>query len=200
MSRARTPSSRSAPIPSSRPLKLLVDGNGSKIRLTEKETSILKYLIGAGERVVTRDVLLHEVWGYNALNHHAYARDAYLLPAPEDREHLSRRWSCSSPRPAAISWYLDVDSPSPLLGRRAVRAGWGLSGMTPTPTPPFGRGSLHHKIRNDRHGARCAANREPDRGRAWTWRRRRARASSRCDRDACLRLTCASRGCDSSTR
>ena len=46
--------------------KLLVDGNGAKIRLTEKETSILKYLYRAGERVVTRDVLLHEVWGYNA--------------------------------------------------------------------------------------------------------------------------------------
>ena len=46
--------------------KLLLDGDGSKIRLTEKETSILKYLYRAGERVVTRDVLLHEVWGYNA--------------------------------------------------------------------------------------------------------------------------------------
>jgi DNA-binding response OmpR family regulator len=46
--------------------KLLVDANGGKIRLTEKETSILKYLYRAGERVVTRDVLLHEVWGYNA--------------------------------------------------------------------------------------------------------------------------------------
>ena len=46
--------------------KLLLDSGGSKIRLTEKETSILKYLYRAGERVVTRDVLLHEVWGYNA--------------------------------------------------------------------------------------------------------------------------------------
>src|SRR5688572_27293070 len=46
--------------------KLLVDEKGSKIRLTEKETSILKYLYRAGEKVVTRDVLLHEVWGYNA--------------------------------------------------------------------------------------------------------------------------------------
>ena len=46
--------------------KLLVDDKGSKIRLTEKETSILKYLFRAGEKVVTRDVLLHEVWGYNA--------------------------------------------------------------------------------------------------------------------------------------
>ncbi len=46
--------------------KLLLDEKGSKIRLTEKETSILKYLYRAGERVVRRDVLLHEVWGYNA--------------------------------------------------------------------------------------------------------------------------------------
>ncbi len=46
--------------------KLLVDAKGQKIRLTEKETSILKYLYRTGERVVTRDVLLHEVWGYNA--------------------------------------------------------------------------------------------------------------------------------------
>jgi DNA-binding response OmpR family regulator len=46
--------------------KLLVSANGKKIRLTEKETSILKYLYRAGDRVVTRDVLLHEVWGYNA--------------------------------------------------------------------------------------------------------------------------------------
>ncbi len=46
--------------------KLLLDEKGAKIRLTEKETSILKYLYRAGEKVVTRDVLLHEVWGYNA--------------------------------------------------------------------------------------------------------------------------------------
>jgi DNA-binding response OmpR family regulator len=46
--------------------KLLIDGKGGKIRLTEKETSILKYLFRAGEKVITRDVLLHEVWGYNA--------------------------------------------------------------------------------------------------------------------------------------
>ncbi len=46
--------------------KLLLDASGGKIRLTEKETSILKYLYRSGERVVTRDVLLHEVWGYNA--------------------------------------------------------------------------------------------------------------------------------------
>jgi DNA-binding response OmpR family regulator len=46
--------------------KLLVDEKGSKIRLTEKETAILKFLYRAQEKVITRDVLLHEVWGYNA--------------------------------------------------------------------------------------------------------------------------------------
>jgi DNA-binding response OmpR family regulator len=46
--------------------KLLVDERGSKVRLTEKETSILKFLYRSGEKVVSRDVLLHEVWGYNA--------------------------------------------------------------------------------------------------------------------------------------
>ena len=33
---------------------------------TEKETSILKYLYRAGDKVVSREMLLHEVWGYNA--------------------------------------------------------------------------------------------------------------------------------------
>jgi DNA-binding response OmpR family regulator len=46
--------------------KLLVDDGGSKTRLTEKETSILKYLYRANEKVVSRETLLHEVWGYNA--------------------------------------------------------------------------------------------------------------------------------------
>jgi DNA-binding response OmpR family regulator len=46
--------------------KMLVTEKGSKIRLTEKETSILRYLYRAGQRVVQRDVLLQEVWGYNA--------------------------------------------------------------------------------------------------------------------------------------
>ena len=43
--------------------KVLVEG-GKRIRLTEKETNILKYLQRAGS-TVSRDVLLHEVWGYN---------------------------------------------------------------------------------------------------------------------------------------
>lgn len=46
--------------------KLLVDTNGKKIRLTDKETAILKFLYRSGNRVISRSVLLDEVWGYNA--------------------------------------------------------------------------------------------------------------------------------------
>ena len=46
--------------------KLLIDGSGSKVRLTEKESAIIKYLYRADRKVVTRDTLLEEVWGYNS--------------------------------------------------------------------------------------------------------------------------------------
>jgi DNA-binding response OmpR family regulator len=45
---------------------LLNQGSGKKIRLTEKETAILKYLYRAGDQAVSREQLLGEVWGYNA--------------------------------------------------------------------------------------------------------------------------------------
>ena len=43
--------------------KMLLTEQDKKVRLTEKETNILKFLYRASERVVPRDVLLHEVWG-----------------------------------------------------------------------------------------------------------------------------------------
>jgi len=46
--------------------KFLIKENPSKLQLTDKESSILKFLYRAGEKVVTRDVLLREVWGYSA--------------------------------------------------------------------------------------------------------------------------------------
>ena len=47
--------------------KMLVENESEKkVRLTEKETSILKFLYQAGDKVVGRDALLGEVWGYNA--------------------------------------------------------------------------------------------------------------------------------------
>ena len=45
--------------------KLEQDGQRD-IRLTEKETNILKYLYRAGGKPVAREELLHEVWGYNS--------------------------------------------------------------------------------------------------------------------------------------
>ena len=45
--------------------KLLLNQEGSKLRLTEKETSILRYLYRAGERPASRERLLQEVWGCN---------------------------------------------------------------------------------------------------------------------------------------
>ena len=45
---------------------LLLDERGHKIWLTEKETSILKYLYWAGYRVVSRETPAREVLRYNA--------------------------------------------------------------------------------------------------------------------------------------
>lgn len=46
--------------------KRLEKSGEREIRLTEKETNILKYLYRAGGKPVARDELLHEVWGYNS--------------------------------------------------------------------------------------------------------------------------------------
>jgi DNA-binding response OmpR family regulator len=74
--------------------KTLTDESGSKIRLTEKETSILKYLYRSGQKVVTRDILLHEVWGYNAgvtthtLETHIYRLRQKIEQDPSNAELL----------------------------------------------------------------------------------------------------------------
>ena len=60
--------------------KLLLDAAGKKIRLTEKETNILKYLYRAGEKPVAREELLAEVWGYNAgVTTHTLETQVYRL-------------------------------------------------------------------------------------------------------------------------
>ena len=47
--------------------KLLVhDEKNQKIRLTEKEAAILKFLYRSGSKAVGREELLDKVWGYNA--------------------------------------------------------------------------------------------------------------------------------------
>jgi DNA-binding response OmpR family regulator len=69
-------------------MKMLLTEDEKKIRLTEKETNILKYLYRANDGVVARDVLLHEVWGYNAgvtthtLETHIYRLRQKIEPDP----------------------------------------------------------------------------------------------------------------------
>ena len=46
--------------------KLLMSPKGNKVRLTEKETAILRYLYRAGQKPISRETLLQEVWGYNS--------------------------------------------------------------------------------------------------------------------------------------
>jgi DNA-binding response OmpR family regulator len=46
--------------------KVLLTPKGTKVRLTEKETAILRYLYRAGQKPVSRETLLQEVWGYNS--------------------------------------------------------------------------------------------------------------------------------------
>ncbi|HFB2048761.1 MAG: response regulator transcription factor [Hyphomicrobiaceae bacterium] len=68
-------------------LKLLVDGEGTKVQLTEKETSILEFLYHAGEKVMSRNVLLHEIWGYNMLaSTHTLETHIYRLRQKIERD------------------------------------------------------------------------------------------------------------------
>ena len=74
--------------------KLLITEDDKKIRLTEKETNILKFLYRAAAGVVPRDTLLHEVWGYNAgvtthtLETHIYRLRQKIEPDPSNARIL----------------------------------------------------------------------------------------------------------------
>ena len=74
--------------------KLLVDDKGKKVRLTEKETNILKYLYRSGAKAVSREELLTEVWGYNAgvtthtLETHVYRLRQKIEPDPANARLL----------------------------------------------------------------------------------------------------------------
>ena len=69
--------------------RTLVDqGRKRKVRLTDKETGILKRLLRAGGQPVPRDVLLNDVWGYNSgvtthtLETHIYRLRQKIEPNP----------------------------------------------------------------------------------------------------------------------
>lgn len=74
--------------------KMLITEEEKKIRLTEKETNILKFLYRASDGVVPRDTLLHEVWGYNAgvtthtLETHIYRLRQKIEPDPSNARLL----------------------------------------------------------------------------------------------------------------
>ncbi|MCT4578459.1 MULTISPECIES: response regulator transcription factor [Donghicola] len=75
-------------------MKMLITADEKKIRLTEKETNILKFLHRSPDGVVARDILLHEVWGYNAgvtthtLETHIYRLRQKIEPDPSNARLL----------------------------------------------------------------------------------------------------------------
>jgi DNA-binding response OmpR family regulator len=75
--------------------KLLQDpAKNRRIRLTEKEAAILKFLYRAGAKPVPRQVLLNEVWGYNSavtthtLETHIYRLRQKIEPDPSNARLL----------------------------------------------------------------------------------------------------------------
>ena len=67
--------------------KMLIRDDNKKVRLTEKETAIIKFLFRAGEQIVSRDVLLHDVWGYNAgVTTHTLETHIYRLRQKIERD------------------------------------------------------------------------------------------------------------------
>jgi DNA-binding response OmpR family regulator len=73
---------------------LLEPARNRKIRLTEKESAILKFLYRAAGRPVGRQVLLNEVWGYNSavtthtLETHIYRLRQKIEPDPANTRLL----------------------------------------------------------------------------------------------------------------
>src|ERR1700688_2784024 len=67
--------------------KILLNAKGNKVRLTEKESSILRYLYRAGQRPVSREKLLQEVWGYNSgVTTHTLETHIYRLRQKIERD------------------------------------------------------------------------------------------------------------------
>src|SRR6516165_5648403 len=70
--------------------KILLNPKGNKVRLTEKETAILRYLYRAGQRPVSRETLLQEVWGYNSgVTTHTLETHIYRLRQKVEKDAAS---------------------------------------------------------------------------------------------------------------
>src|SRR5262249_10483779 len=113
--------------------KILLNPKGNKVRLTEKETAILRYLYRAGQRPVSRETLLQEVWGYNSgVTTHTLETHIYRLRQKVEKDAASPailvtqggvyKWGPYRRRP----WPCPPTSPSPTAGRRSVSGAGGL--------------------------------------------------------------------------
>lgn len=72
--------------------KTLENGEGGKIRLTDKETAILKFLYRQGSKTISRDILLAEVWGYNnRVTTHTLETHIYRLRQKIERDPSNAR-------------------------------------------------------------------------------------------------------------
>lgn len=72
--------------------KLLTEEEGGKVRLTEKETAIMKYLYRAEQKVIGRDELLEQVWGYNSgVTTHTLETHIYRLRQKIERDPSNAR-------------------------------------------------------------------------------------------------------------
>jgi len=74
------------------PAAKLLEAEGNKVRLTDKETAILKYLYRQGPKTISRDTLLAEVWGYNnRVTTHTLETHIYRLRQKIERDPSNAR-------------------------------------------------------------------------------------------------------------
>ena len=72
--------------------KMLIEENGNKVRLTEKETAIMKYLYRAEQKIIGRDELLEQVWGYNSgVTTHTLETHIYRLRQKVEKDPSNAR-------------------------------------------------------------------------------------------------------------
>jgi DNA-binding response OmpR family regulator len=77
---------------------LLEPARNRRVRLTDKESNILKFLYRAGGRPVPRQVLLNEVWGYNsAVDTHTLETHVYRLRQKIEAEPARPRLLLTEP-------------------------------------------------------------------------------------------------------
>jgi len=79
--------------------KMLIEAETErKVRLTDKEAAILKYLYRAGDKVIGREQLLDEVWGYNAgVTTHTLETHVYRLRQKIEKDPSNARILLTEP-------------------------------------------------------------------------------------------------------